>query len=211
MTLLRQITDKIRFDILKQVPRDRPFVFGVGLSKTGTTSLNDALNVLGYRAFHLPPICQAHGAQIVQDWPWWVFKYDALTDMTVALLFRELDAEFPNARFVYTPRDMDGWLKSCAKHFTPQLAQARVDQGQSYLNGLCRAFYGSEVFDPDSYRRAYEGFDTDIRSHFRGRSNFLIYDIIGGAGWAPLCAFLDRPVPQAAFPKSNTGRVTPLG
>jgi hypothetical protein len=210
MTHFKKIHDTIRYRLLKQVPLNRPFVFGVGLSKTGTTSLNDALAVLGYNAFHLPPICRAQNGQIVQDWPWWVYKYNALTDMTVALLFRELDQQFPNARFIYTPREMNGWLQSCARHFTPELAAARVAQGQSYLNDLCREFYGSEIFDPDSYRAAYLKFDREIRTHFHGRSDFLICDIVGGAGWDEICAFLNRPQPDLPFPKSNRGRAIPL-
>ena len=52
-SLFSRLRDKLVYDVLGQVPRQRPFVFGIGLSKTGTTSLNDALRILGYT----PSIC----------------------------------------------------------------------------------------------------------------------------------------------------------
>lgn len=154
-SVLRRLKDRLIHGSFGHVPRSRPFVFGIGLSKTGTTSLNDALDILGYRAFHLPPIARA-GADgtIRSDWPWWVWKYDAMTDLTVAVLHRELRAEFPNARFIYTRRDMTPWLASCAKHFTRELRERRIAQGQTYLAPLVKAFYGSDLFDEEGFRAA---------------------------------------------------------
>lgn len=36
-----------------------------------------------------------------------------------------------------------------------------------------------------------------------GKANFLAYDLTAGEGWAPLCAFLGKPVPDRPFPRSN--------
>lgn len=198
---------RLLYGVLGRVPRDRAWVFGIGLSKTGTTSLSDALELLGYNAFHLPPVAKADGAGgIMMDWPWWVMKHDALSDLTVAVLWRELDSLYPNARFIYTPRDMESWLDSCRRHFTAELAEARVAQGQSYLNDLCAAFYGSHLYDEAMYRAAYLRHEAEVRTHFAGRVDFLDYDLIAGAGWEPLCDFLGHNVPDAPFPASNKGR-----
>ena len=72
---LSRIAARLVYGSLGHVPRNRPFVFGIGLSKTGTTSLNDALEILGYAAFHLPPITSVTRAGgIEMKWPWWVYK-----------------------------------------------------------------------------------------------------------------------------------------
>lgn len=205
---LSRLRDKLIYGTLGHVPRNRSFVFGIGLSKTGTTSLNDALGMLGYNAFHLPPITHVtpHG-KIVGRWPWWVYKYDALTDMTVSVLHAELRETFPNARFIYTRRPIDPWLDSCKRHFTAELGQTRIEQGQVYLNELCDAFYGSHVYDEDAYRETYLRFDKDVMESYSGQDNFLLYDLTQTKDrWGPLCDFLGQPVPDAPFPMSNKGR-----
>lgn len=202
---LARMRDKLVYGVLKQVPKDRPFIFGIGLSKTGTTSLNDALELLGHRAFHLPPIAKADAAgNIRSDWPWWVWKYDAMTDLTVAVLHAELKRDFPNARFIYTRRDMDRWLRSCAKHFTQELRDRRIAQGQTYLAPLVKAFYGSELFEEEGFRAAYLRHEAEVMALHDGADNFMSYDLTAGEGWAPLCTFLGVPVPEVPFPKSNT-------
>jgi hypothetical protein len=64
-------------------------VFGIGLSKTGTTSLSAALAILGYRSKHFPKD---------EDFA----RYDAFSDITVAMKFKTLDRFFPGSQFIYT-------------------------------------------------------------------------------------------------------------
>jgi Sulfotransferase domain len=78
-------------------------VFGVGLSRTGTTSLHYALGFLGYRSIHFPP---PHQLRELLNF------YDAAVDTPVACVFKELAEAYPDARFVLTVRDMDSWLAS---------------------------------------------------------------------------------------------------
>lgn len=199
--------DKILYEVLGHVPRNRAFVFGIGLSKTGTTSLNDALEILGYDAFHLPPVTHVDAeGQIHSRWPWWVYKYNALTDLTISVLHAELRETFPNARFIYTRRPIDPWLDSCRRHFTVELGEKRIEQDQVYLNTLCDAFYGSHVYDEPSYRAAYLKHDEEVMALHGGRSDFMLYDLTQNEGWEPLCDFLGKPVPDAPFPMSNKGR-----
>ena len=201
------IRDRLVYGVLRHVPRDRQFVFGIGLSKTGTTSLSDALGILGFRSFHLPPIATADATgHIVMDWPWWVYRYDALTDLTVAVIYRELADVFPNARFVYTQRAMEPWLDSCRRHFTTSLSQLRVTQRQTYLNDLCDAFYGSHVFDAPRYRATYEAHEAGVHEFFASGRPLLKVDLTAGDGWRALCPFLGKAVPDVPFPASNTGR-----
>lgn len=206
-SVIARAKDRLLYGVLGQVPRTRPFVFGIGLSKTGTTSLNDALEVLGYSAFHLPPVAKVSADGTIRpDFPWWVWKYDAMTDLTVAVLHRELRRDFPNARFIYTHRDMDRWLASCAKHFTQELRDRRIAQGHAFLAPLVKAVYGSELFEEAGFRAAYLRQEAEVTERHEGHDNFMRYDLTAGEGWEPLCAFLDKPVPDRPFPKSNTAK-----
>ena len=50
-------------------------IFGIGLSKTGTSSLSEALEILGYSTVHFPSTLSE------------IAYYDAATDSTVARRF----------------------------------------------------------------------------------------------------------------------------
>lgn len=209
-TTAARILGAIRHRYLGQVPTRRPYVFGIGLSKTATTSLSDALDMLGRRAAHMPPLTRidAQGG-IGLTWPWWVSKYDAATDLSVAALYRELHAAFPNARFVYTVRDVDRWLNSCRRHFTVELARRRVRQRNFWVLELTEAFYGSIVYDEAKFRAAFERHDAGVREFFAGPGRDrppLEIDLTRTPAWEPLCTFLGAPVPDAPFPFSNRGR-----
>lgn len=207
--LATRIKDRVLYQILRQDDRNKPWVFNIGLSKTGTTSLNDALRILGYDAYHLPPIIRSEptpGGRIEIDWTWWVHQYNALTDLSVAAVWRELDERYPNAKFIYTTRSIEKWLDSCRRHFTIELHEARIEQRQTYLNDLSIAFYGARSFDRDSFQAAYEAHDAAVMQHFQGRDDFLQYDLTSGAGWEPLCDFLELPIPETPYPVSNVGQ-----
>ena len=205
--MLRRIIERLLYKELRHLPRKRPFVFAIGLSRTGTTTLNDALKILGYKSYHLPPITAVEPGtdKIRLDWPWWMSRFDAATDMTVSVVFRELDETFPNARFIYTPRDKETWLRSCRHHFTEALYRRKQDLGHQHIIDVTRAFYGSPVFDEASYGAAYDRHEAAVLSHFERRPNFLSWNLIKNPSWEPLCRFLGRPVPDEPFPFSNRG------
>jgi hypothetical protein len=84
--------------------RTRPSkIFGIGLSRTGTTSLHAALGILGYRSIHYPQLDRLY--ELVDD-------HDAASDTPVACSYRQLDARYPGSRFILTVRDFRAWLES---------------------------------------------------------------------------------------------------
>ena len=67
-------------------------VFGIGLSKTGTTSLAHALEILGYRTKDYPGVTNyVPGALSTLD-PVVVDTDDALTDTPIPSLYKAWDA-----------------------------------------------------------------------------------------------------------------------
>ena len=83
-------------------------VFGIGLSRTGTSSLHAAFKRLGYRSVHYPPL---EGLFNFTD------ACDAAADTTVAVNFKELDKRYPGSKFVFTVRDIEKWLASTRVFF----------------------------------------------------------------------------------------------
>jgi len=184
--------------------QDNMKVFGIGLSKTGTTSLAHALEILGYRTKDYPGVTNyVPGALSTLD-PVVLDTHDALTDTPIPSLYKELDARYPGAKFVLTVRDMEGWLKSCKKQFTEKHA-ANLNEAHHHL---FMDLYGCAVFDEALFRQGYERFVSGVLEHFRNRpSDLLILDVTSGDGWEKLCPFLGRPVPDIPFPKANVTQI----
>ena len=135
-------------------------VFGIGLSKTGTTSLTRALRVLGYRATHFPLSalrCSSEVPQLAVDR---IRKRDAFTDTPIPHFYRELDRFFPGSKFVLTVRNVESWLDSCAiNHVWPgSFVHDKAIRNQRHVRALLylhHALYGSVWFDRDTFRRSY--------------------------------------------------------
>ncbi len=183
-------------------------IFGIGLSKTGTTSLANALQILGYKTRdNLGVVKYATGDLSSVDLEV-VDAFDALTDTPIPSFYRELDARFPNSKFILTVRDSDEWLKSCKKQFTQRFADVQTDAHKRLFIDL----YGTDVFDEQRFASGYAKFVDGVRDYFKDRPrDLLTINIASGAGWDTLCRFLERPVPEIPFPKANVTQVRWMG
>ncbi|MHA1337445.1 MAG: sulfotransferase family protein, partial [Promethearchaeota archaeon] len=172
-------------------PRFEEKIFGIGLSKTGTSSLDSALKVLGFKTKHYP---QINGLYEMVD------KYDALTDVPIVLNFKKLDKEYPNSKFILTIRDIDSWLKSCKLHFS------RVEKN-NIKSEIRKLIYGVNGWDEESFKKAYHKHFDDVKNYFKNRpEDLLILNIIKGEGWEKLCKFLCKKIPNKPFPHKNISK-----
>jgi hypothetical protein len=173
-------------------------IFGIGLSRTGTTSLAKALSMLGYNAIH------ARGLDHIE-------QYEASTDVPVAARYRQLDKRYPNSRFILTVREMESWLESCRQHYESYKPFELRNFKQATEYAFCRGvLYGIDDFDRDVFRDAYQRYVDGVHEYFKDRPQDLLeLNIVGGEGFEKLAPFLGRPVPDAAFPKSNESRRSP--
>lgn len=183
-------------------------VFGIGISRTGTTSLNKALRRLGYNTIHAPlSIIQLVNGKVVLN-ERAVRRYEALTDSTVAFMYKELDAAFPHSKFILTVRDVERWLVSMRRvrkvrplvRLLPKTHRLFVDAfGEDYLR------------DEGAMRQAFLRHSREVCAHFTGRDDLLVMDFAAGDGWEKLCNFLGRRVPGEPFPHHNNQTVIDFG
>jgi hypothetical protein len=183
-----------------------PKVFGIGFQKTGTSSLDEAFRILGYRTdkgvfinapakrnsiFIDPPLTNAKVLARVLPV---AREKDAFSDNPWPLLYRELDALFPGSKFVLTVRDPDTWLASLVRHYG-----TRESDMLEWLYG-CRSIPGNEA----RCVPIYEAHNATVRKHFASRQDALLeIDIERQPQWDALCAFLARPVSAKPFPHAN--------
>ena len=191
---------------------DKARIFGIGFSKTGTTSLTRALQILGYKTNHFPYSAirfEQGGLRMDLER---LCRWDAATDSPVALYFRTLEEHFPNAKFILTERDIDSWIASCQyNHVWPgdYVSNKGIRLFPHIRKILClhRSVYGTERFDRETFRKAYEDHRAAVIDHFRRKErDLLVMNICAGEGWEPLCEFLEVPVPDVPFPHENVGK-----
>ncbi|MEZ5167462.1 MAG: sulfotransferase [Acidimicrobiales bacterium] len=179
----------------------RPRIFGIGLNKTATTSLHEALTVLGFRSLHWggPPVRREVEAArdasepLLSRLP---ADLDAFSDIEVlSRSFAVLDHQYPGSRFVLTVRPIDDWVASRRRHVERNQAKAaRGEYDGTFL-----------TVDEAAWRHDWSTHTEAVRDHFGGRTDFLEVDLTDGRGWEPLCRLLDEPVPDVAFPWVNQG------
>ncbi|MBC7360383.1 MAG: hypothetical protein H5U10_17790 [Desulfacinum sp.] len=183
----------------------QPKIFGIGLSKTGTTSLANALALLGYRVKDNPGLRRYTPGSLPDELIAIVDAHDALTDTPIPSYFRELDSCYPGSKFILTVRDRASWLRSCRKQFT----QAHANKQNEAHRVLFMDLYGCVTFDEEKFSSGYERHLNGVLKYFRNRpEDLLILDITGGEGWEKLCPFLGRSIPDQPFPKANVTRIS---
>jgi hypothetical protein len=175
----------------------RPKVFGVGLNKTGTSTLGACLTTLGYRhQSYSSAALRAYVDGRVSDLVEMARGFDSCEDWPWPLVWRELYGRYGHgARFVLTTRaSSQAWVESLKAHSLnthPTRAMRPVIYGHYYPHG-----YEAE------HRAAYERHNDAVRSFFAREAPHALLEVCWetGDGWPQLCGFLSHPVPEAPFP-----------
>lgn len=165
-------------------------IFGIGLSKTGTTSLSEALNILGIKSIHKPR--KEFLKEKERGLPYFstLKGYYGFTDFPCWYIYKELDRLYPGSKFILTERDPEEWYESRKKHY-----QRRLDEGIK-LNW---------DMSENSMKKMIKH-NKEVMEYFENRpEDLLILNIIDGEGWEKLCPFLKRKIPKVPFPRKNVG------
>lgn len=164
-------------------------ILQMGLNKTGTTSLAQALEILGYNVCDTCPGLK----QLIEDniqkgrdplEGIEEYDYDAITDNKALWEnFEEIHRWNPDVRFIYTPRNTEDWL----------------DSRQAHAAAMGRSFNRA------SHKELKKEHDRRAEQ-FASRSDVecLVVSICDDKGnWEDLCEFLDEPIPNKPFPHKN--------
>lgn len=173
-------------------------VIGIGLHKTGTSTLGDLLLTLGYdvvgaRLDLSESLAEGNKKPAIEL----AAHFPALQDIPWALLYKELDEAFPGSKFILTERDENKWMNSVLNHF-----------GDRYWV-MHEWIYGVETAagNEERYREVYRNHNRQVREYFKDRpDDLLIMNFENGDGWEKLCPFLGVDVPGQKVPHANKGR-----
>lgn len=183
-----------------------PKVFGLGLSRTGTASLGDALNILGIRTIHFPCDPQTFIELRTGNYDLTILKdYRGIVDIPVVPYYAQFDARFPGSKFILTVRDKDAWLASCER-FLPVVRDLSQDSHDfaDFVTFIHAAVYGVVPVQRERFAYVYDLHLRNVRAYFADRpDDLLVMDITAGDGWEKLCPFLGLDVPPTPFPHAN--------
>ncbi|GJJ12976.1 hypothetical protein Clacol_007223 [Clathrus columnatus] len=193
-------------------------VIGLGLGRTGTMSLWAALNILGFGPAYHP----MQSPTEAEDWSAWaeiiegrdtspeafdeiLRGYKSAVDSQVAVMFKEVYAAYPNAKFVLTVRDPSKWENSLKA--TVLKARELTDKNQVKPKMEGKARWAKTYFDVYHKGRLATHAKEELEEHTENvkstipADQLLVYDV--KEGWDRLAEFLGVPKPDIPFPHLN--------
>lgn len=167
-------------------------IYGIGLSRTGTTSLTTFLSNLGYKIIHFP----LTKTQIFSS------NNNGCTDIPVIKYYKDLEKVFPDAKFIHTIRSKDSWLDSIERYLNKKIQ--RGDKLSKWHIEHRTYVYGQITFNYNVFSDAYDKHMNDVQTFFKNKPNKLLtVDIVGGESTKSVCTFLNVVSSQESYPHDN--------
>ncbi|HEV7230062.1 MAG TPA: sulfotransferase [Bacteroidia bacterium] len=175
-------------------------IFGLGLSRTGTTSLYLLMESLGYSSRHfIDEWMNGTEADVPQQ---------VLIDTPVPYLYKALDEKYPGSKFILTIRNKESWLESMRWMFVHGKVIWNWPRSTQEYN---RKFYKTTRYNKKILSRHYDTYHKEVELYFRDRpGDLLVVDIDKGVSVHEICDFLSIPRQEMAFPRTNERRYASL-
>ncbi len=139
----------------------------------------------------------ANGA--VPDWDHLFEGYNACVDWPSAQYWCTLIDVYPDAKVLLTMRSADSWWKSFEGTILKYLQSNDDPHGLAHAIG--RDVFDGRYADRDYAIALYNQNVSDVLATVP-RDRLLVHRL--GDGWAPLCDWLNLPVPDLPYPSGNT-------
>jgi hypothetical protein len=201
-------------------------VIGAGFGRTGTSSLKQALEDLGFgpcyhmvEAFAHPehaPVWEAAAKRQSVEWEDVFRHYQAAVDWPAAAFYEQLMARYPDAQVILTVRDPERWYES-VQNTIYTISKLTMSPPMSWLETVFAPhrqqitavtsrlawdeLFGGRFEDRQHAIEVFTRYNTDVQCRVPAE-RLLVYDV--KQGWEPLCAFLGVAVPtDRPFPHLN--------
>ncbi len=193
-------------------------IIGTGFGRTGTNSLKLALEQLGFGPCHHMfevrdnpdqlPFWQAAASGNLPDWDAVFADYNSCVDWPSARFWREITNTYPQAKVVHTIRPEESWLNSFYKTIFPAMRDRHLQEPGLRRDRLDMAHeivleqvFGGQAQNRDHALSIYRAHNQQVISSI-APDRLLVYEL--AEGWAPLCKFLNVPVPDTPLPHVNS-------
>ncbi len=172
-------------------------VFGIGMNKTGTKTLNACFKAFGLTTWSYDlQLLKAYAEGRLEE----IFavsdRYDSAEDWPWPLLYKEFDRRYPDAKFILTTRkDPDTWFASLCHH---------ADRtGPTEARQIVYKHEMPHLFKAEHIDR-YITHNREVVKYFSDRPGKLLQVCWEtGSGWKELAEFLGLSIPVIPFPHEN--------
>jgi hypothetical protein len=185
-------------------------VIGAGFGRTGTDSLREALNMLGFGPTHhmlevnasdeQKRLWRAHARGDSPGWDALFAGYNSCVDWPSAHYWRELIAVYPDAKVVLTYRSPESWWESFEKTIVRGIEKS-TDMASLGIALIRDQVFGGRPGDREHAIALYEANVAAVKATVPAE-RLLVHEL--GDGWAPLCEHLGVAVPEAEYPSRNS-------
>lgn len=134
------------------------------------------------------------------DWEQLFEGYRSAVDWPSAFYWRDLTRIYPNAKVLLTTRTSESWLASMNKTIFKVLRE-NTDPDSIGTRIIANGTFSGRLDDDDHAITVFEQHIAEVQQTIEP-DRLLVYQL--GDGWAPLCEFLQVPVPDEPFPRTNS-------
>ncbi len=192
-------------------------VIGAGFGRTGTLSLKQALERLGFDAcYHMAEVAThpEHADLWLRAWRgedvWDTLfaGYRAAVDWPAAAFWPRLVERYPDAKVLLSLRDSESWFKSASSTIFQSMEHARRSPDERLRTRLKMAneiiregTFGGRLMDRDHAIAIYEANVAKVRAEVPADR---LIEFRASDGWTGLCEPLGLPAPDEPYPWVNT-------
>jgi len=204
-------------------------VIGAGFPRTGTNSLQVALDKIGYgKAYHFKELLNNPSKlrywTILRDtgttdWDSLYSGYQASVDFPCYPWYKEHLARYPEAKVILSTRSFEGWYNSVKETIYVAGPKTQVQKLKLKIKLLfdkelqqvqnCRKFvknylweiqFQNKFDDKDFVRKIWDDHHEEVIKSVP-EEKLLVYEL--REGWKPLCDFLGVDIPLEPLPHLN--------
>jgi len=194
-------------------------IFVFGYNKTGTKSLEKALNLLGYKVLHtgggnfkeclggIAKNLHIPGKNILDG----LDEYDCYIDYPIyePTVFSHIVDEYPDAKYISLTRSLDGYVDSVLRNKIQNLDEGDIDSWNWLGVGDEEVFRNYPEYQKEWVKgRAQFKHDSNVRFLNKKNIDYLDMNICDDSdSWKKLCKFLDKEIPDVDFPHENESNI----
>jgi hypothetical protein len=218
---LKKILSSIKFKAKKILGKDDK-IFIVGRNKTGTTSLKEVFENLGYvigdqataelfiddyeKKDFSRILAYCDSAEVFQDAPFsWPETY------------QHVFKKYPSAKYILLEREnSEVWYNSITRFHRKIIKNgAAIDANdlknfvyrkKGFLWQAAQVVYGCDettLYDKELYIKNYEDYNSEVKEFFKNNTNFLQLVLSNTDAIEKLAVFINRPITDIQIPHSN--------
>uniref|UniRef100_H2Z0Q8 Sulfotransferase n=1 Tax=Ciona savignyi TaxID=51511 RepID=H2Z0Q8_CIOSA len=128
--------------------------------------------------------------------------------MPPSFFFEQFHKRWPKAKVILTIRDETDWFKSIQKmnklvfnnYYWMTYFSSTAEKFNSFMRKLYQCMLGDGIENSWLWKMHYRRHNTYVQQVIPS-DTLLVLDVADG--WAPLCKFLNKPIPDDPFPFVN--------